>query len=81
MDHIYVTFTPNRVVNRDQFGLSLNWLSKSHDMLVSGYFLWAAFKSKVYRNSPNSLQELLQNISDENLPTTTCLPGPKGAKK
>ena len=65
LEHIYTIFTPDRVVSRGQLGHFPSWPPRSPDLSVCDYYLWGTLKSKVYRNNPQSLQELQQNISDE----------------
>lgn len=53
---------PERLISR--FG-DVPWPPRSPDLTSPDFFLWGYLKGKVYRNRPNTLQELKNNIIEE----------------
>lgn len=53
---------PGRLISR--FG-DINWPSRSPDLTPPDYFLWGYLKDRVYRNKPQTLQQLKENIRRE----------------
>lgn len=52
---LLATFTEDRVISR---GCKFQWPSRSPDLNPADFWLWGYLKSRVYRNSPNTLVEL-----------------------
>lgn len=52
---LLATFTEDRVISR---GCKFQWPSRSPDLTPADFWLWGYLKSRVYRNSPNTLVEL-----------------------
>ena len=53
---------PGRLISR--FG-DIHWPSRSPDLTPPDYFLWGYLKDRVYRNKPQTLQQLKENIRRE----------------
>ena len=54
--HFLNEIFPNRIISK---GI---WPPRSPDLSVLDFYLWGATKQKVYRNKPQSLQDLRDNI-------------------
>lgn len=53
---------PGRIISRNG---DINWPPRSCDLTPADFFLWGYLKSRVYKNKPNTIAELKQEIRRE----------------